>query len=401
MRNSDCGLRTTFSRVVQTVRPAMILLVLATILLAACQPAAEAEQAVVEGPSVTETLLPPTATLPSPVQSTEIIPTAVPTTLPSFSLVDVEPTAAQQKNEMVIEAKTLPTGTATIAATVTATAEPSPTPQPTFTPPALPFTSPNEHYWLRRPIAEGGTVWTDKSYPYGGTRGGTLRPHHGVEFYVPAGTEVLAAASGTVVVAGTDAETVYGPHADFYGNVIIIKMDTSSIGRPVYNVYAHLSELLVTEGEHVDAQEVIALSGATGVADGAHLHFEVRLGQNAYDSTRNPLLWLYPFPEHGTLAGRVVGPGGELIHGQQLFLRRVDAPSKYAETTSYANEDGELNGDDGWSENFSFDDVAAGYYEVEARQGSEKFREEVWIYPYRTSFVELVIGGRQQADAED
>ena len=38
-----------------------------------------------------------------------------------------------------------------------------------------------------------------------------------------------------------------------------------------------------------------------------------------------------------------------------------------------------------------FDDVAAGYYEVEVRRGSDKFREEVWIYPYRTTFVEVTV----------
>jgi len=104
------------------------------------------------------------------------------------------------------------------------------------------------------------------------------------------------------------------------------------------------------------------------------------------------LLWLYPFPEHGVVAGRVIRPGGELVQAQQIFLRRIDAPSKYAETTTYANWTGELNADEGWGENFVFDDVVAGYYEVEVRQGEEKFREEVWVYRYRTSFVEVTLG---------
>jgi murein DD-endopeptidase MepM/ murein hydrolase activator NlpD len=372
---------------VNTLRNLLIFFLLALVLLSACQTrtaAIQSNTAVLAAASITDTAPAPTATLASPVQWVEP-PTAVPTDPPAFALVEIKSTATVAKSPETSAAKTGPTF-APIE-----TEEPSPTPLPTFTPPALPFTSPNEHYWLRRPIAEGGTVWTDKAYPYGGTRGGTLRPHHGVEFYVPTGTEVLAAASGKVVVAGTDAETVYGPHTNFYGNLIVIELDTPFLGQAVYNLYGHLSEIFVAEGQHVDAQEVIARSGATGVADGAHLHFEVRVGQNAYGSTRNPLLWLYPFPEHGTLAGRVIGPGGDLIHGQQLFLRRIDAASKYAETTTYANADQELNSDEGWNENFSFDDVAAGYYEVEVRQGEEKLREEVWIYPYRTSFVELTL----------
>ncbi len=364
------------------------LLILLMTLLGACQAEAETDQAA--APIVAaETLPAPAATLASPLLSTNIAPTAVPTDPPAFSLVEVTPTAAPEaaKSAQAVEAKTLPT------ATMTPPAEPTATPEPTFTPPALPFTSPNEHYWLRRPIAEGGTVWTDKAYPYGSTRGGTLRPHHGVEFYVPTGTQVLAAASGTVLLSGTDSEIVYGPHTNFYGNLLIIELDTLFNGQPVYNLYAHLSAPLVEAGQHVDAQEAIALSGATGVADGAHLHFEVRVGSNTYGSTRNPLLWLYPFPEHGTVAGRLITPGGDLIHDKQIFLRRIDAPSKYAETTSYANAAAELNSDEGWDENFAFDDVAAGYYEVEVREGSEKFREELWVYPYRTSFVELTMGG--------
>lgn len=378
----------------RVLRYYLIVLLPAVVILTACQAALDGERVVAEAAvavAAIETPLAPTATLASPVQSIEF-PTVAATDPPAFSLVDVEPAATSEASDAVIDARMLPAAGSTTTPTAAATAVPSPTPQPTFTPPALPFTSPNEHYWLRRPIAEGGTVWTDKSYPYGGTRGGTLRPHHGVEFYVPKGTEILAAASGTVVVAGTDAETVYGPHANFYGNLVIIELDTPFLGQPVYNLYAHLSDVLVNEGQHVEAQEVIALSGATGVADGAHLHFEVRVGENEYSSTRNPLLWLYPFPEYGTLAGQVIRPGRELVHGQQIFLRRIDAASKYAETTSYANTSAELNSDEGWAENFVFDDVAAGYYEVEVRRGTKKFREEVWIYPYRTSFVEVTLG---------
>ncbi len=331
-------------------------------------------------------------------------PTAEPVAMPAFSLVDVPPsttplpTATASSTEKTAQAAEAGP-TATPAATETATATetplptetPSPTVPPTFTPPALPFTSLNEHYWLRRPIAEGGTVWTDKSYPYGGTRNGTLQPHHGVEFNVSHGTEILSAASGTVVVAGSDDEVIYGPHKNFYGNLVVIEIDTPFLGQPVYNLYGHLSEIFVEEGQHVDALELIALSGATGVAYGPHLHFEVRVGTNEYKSTRNPLLWLYPYPEHGTVVGTVTWPSGELVHGAQVFLRRIDAKSKYAEASSYANENNALNGDEGWGENFAFDDVQAGFYEVEVRRGGKKIKEEIWVYARQTAFVEIVL----------
>ncbi|MCA9969209.1 MAG: M23 family metallopeptidase, partial [Anaerolineales bacterium] len=328
----------------------------------------------------------PTAVLPPQV----VLVTATPAAdavaqMPSF--VPADPTQVSAANQA--NAAATATGAAQPGATLTPLPGETATPQPTFTPPALPFTSNEDHFWLRRPVAEGGVVWTDKSYPYGSTRGGTLRPHHGVEFYVPAGTEILATASGTVVVAGSDAEVVYGPHANFYGNLIVVELDSAYAGQPVYTLYAHLSEVLVTVGQRVSVGDVIALSGATGVADGPHMHFEVRLGQNGYDSTRNPLLWLYPFPEHGAVAGRVVGPDGQPLPEVQVLLRRVDAPSKYHGTTTYAV--GGVNADERLAENFAFDDVVAGYYEAEVKIGETKVTQEVWVFPYRVSSVELVV----------
>ncbi len=305
---------------------------------------------------------------------------APPTPMPSFSLATATP---EVKPEANVEAK--PAVTEAPSATPTATA----TPLPTFTPPALPGTSPNEHYWLRRPVPEGGVVWTNKTYPYGSTRGGELRPHHGVEFDVPSGTPMLAAASGTVVVAGSDDVKAYGSHTDFYGNLVVIELDTKHNGEVVFILYGHLSEIFVREGQHVDAEEIIAYSGATGVADGSHLHFEVRVGRNDYFSTRNPLLWLYPFPDHGTVAGTVTWPDGSPVYEAPIYLRRVDASSKYAATTSYA--DGDLNADADWQENFVLDDVVAGYYEIEVRDGEKKYKQEFWVYPYQTSFVEIVL----------
>ena len=262
-------------------------------------------------------------------------------------------------------------------------------PPPTFTPPATPDESSDDHYWLQRPVAAGGTVWTDKHYPYGSTRGGELRPHHGVEFNVPYDTEILAAAPGIVRVAGSDVEEIYGAHADFYGNLVVIEHEFQYAGQSVFTLYGHLNEVLVSEGQQVAAQELLGLSGATGVADGPHMHFEVRLGANSYGSTRNPLLWLYPFPERGTIAGRVVWPDGSLAEGAPVSLNRVDGSSPYYASTTYTGDS--LNADERWQENFALDDVVAGYYAVTVRVGDEKFTAETWVYPYRTSFVEIVL----------
>jgi hypothetical protein len=142
-------------------------------------------------------------------------------------------------------------------------------------------------------------------------------------------------------------------------------------------------------GQHVNAEQIIALSGASGIADGPHMHFEVRVGQNSYESTRNPLLWLYPFPDRGTVAGRIMWPNGELVYEAPVSLRRVDGVSRYAATTTYAHES--VNGDKDWRENFAIDDVDAGYYEVVVTVGGKDFKANVWVYAYQTSFVEILI----------
>jgi murein DD-endopeptidase MepM/ murein hydrolase activator NlpD len=394
----------------QTVWP-LFGIIFTLLLLPACQ--SHAVVAVAGGnelPGVPLTAVPPTTTLtavsPTATFITASLPDVAASPMPSFSLAD--PTQLTQAAPTLTAAPTVstltptpvqpaitttpiagsPTASSVVSMTSTAVT-PTVTLLPTFTPPAPPDTSANEHYWLNRPVAEGGVVWTNKYYPYGSSRGGELRPHHGVEFDVPRNTEILAAASGTVVVAGPDDKIAYGAHTNFYGNLVVIQHDTLYNGQPVYTLYGHLTQPLVTVGQHVEVEEVIALSGVTGVADGPHMHFEVRVGENSYEATRNPLLWLKPFPDRGTVAGRVVFPNGALAYEAPVRLERVDAPSRYTATTTYAQET--LNADDDWQENFVLDDVYAGYYEAIVSVGNTKFKQEVWVYPRMTSFVEIVI----------
>ncbi|MFK7801583.1 MAG: peptidoglycan DD-metalloendopeptidase family protein [Anaerolineae bacterium] len=285
----------------------------------------------------------------------------------------------------------LPTATSTPTLVPTAPAA-TVTPAPTFTLPALGETSAEDHYWMIRPIPEGGIVWTDKSYSYGSTKGGALRTHHGVEFFVTYDTPVLATADGVVVTAGWDSgENVVGPEPDFYGNVVVIEHDFSWRGEKIYTLYGHLNKVQVNKGQRVKTGDLVGLSGASGVADGAHLHFEVRQGANNYASTRNPILWLWPFPEDGTIAGKVTFKNGALANAAPVNFRRIDGGDQRVYlATSYA-DDG-VNGDTVWGENFAADDVAAGFYEVYVKVGSKKYAEEVWVYPRSTTFVDIVIG---------
>lgn len=363
------------SRIMLPVASFMILFI------SACQPQVE----VLPASNLTPAEPPPTETV---VQPPVVITVVTPQNQPSFKPMDTSQLAATATSNALAIIELNPEEDPVVISPTISKQEPTATLAPTFTSPALPETSPWDHYWLRRPVQEGSTVWTDKAYPYGSNRGGTLRTHHGVEFNVPHGTEVLAAASGTIVVAGDDQIEQYGPVPDFYGNIVVIEHDIGLDNQSVYSVYGHLSQILVNTGQRVFAQDIIALSGATGVADGPHLHFEVRVGENSYDATRNPLLWLYPFPDRGVVAGKITN-GSQAMFGVPVKLRRIDAPSAYAATTTYADDS--VNPDTKWQENFVFDDVVAGYYELEAGSGDEKLTAEFWVYPYQTTFVEMAL----------
>src|SRR5262249_32001366 len=76
------------------------------------------------------------------------------------------------------------------------------------------------------------------------------------------GTSVVAAAGGVVQFAG------YHPQ---YGNMIDIDHGNDLVTR-----YAHLSKVLVKEGDVLQRGRRIAESGSTGRSTGPHLHFELR-----------------------------------------------------------------------------------------------------------------------------
>lgn len=90
-----------------------------------------------------------------------------------------------------------------------------------------------------------------------------VRDHHnGIDFDVPIGTPVHAAAMGLVYFVG-DQE---GP-----GTLIILEHADG-----YYTAYGHLSKTLVHVGQFVEMGQPIAESGNTGISSGPHLHFEVR-----------------------------------------------------------------------------------------------------------------------------
>lgn len=98
---------------------------------------------------------------------------------------------------------------------------------------------------------------------------GPLGEHHGVDIALPSGSYVRASGGGVVMAAGEDS---------VYGLFVRLTHDEG-----VESLYAHNSWLFVAEGDSVEQNEVLALSGNTGQSSAPHLHFEIQRDGNAVD----------------------------------------------------------------------------------------------------------------------
>lgn|SRR5487761_295375 len=98
--------------------------------------------------------------------------------------------------------------------------------------------------------------------------------HTGIDLAAPFGTEVHSATAGTAHL-GVDP---YGA-----GNYVVVDFDAHT---RIY--YCHLSKFLVRSGESVSPDRVIGLVGATGLATGPHVHFEIQVDGRSVD----PVAWL-------------------------------------------------------------------------------------------------------------
>lgn len=111
--------------------------------------------------------------------------------------------------------------------------------------------------------------------------------HRALDFRAAVGTPVYAAEDGTVTVAYHWTGKRTQGDTNSYGNMIKLRHSTYKYSS-LETLYAHLSKIVVHQGEHVKEGQIIGYSGDTGNCYGAHLHFEVR-----YKGSRtNPLNWL-------------------------------------------------------------------------------------------------------------
>ena len=101
---------------------------------------------------------------------------------------------------------------------------------------------------------------------------GQYKNHSGTDIAASYGSEIYAAASGTVTVAG--GNDPYG-----YGNYVVIYHPNGTT-----SLYAHMSSVAVREGQTVNKGQVIGYVGSTGASTGPHLHFEITANGTRVDA---------------------------------------------------------------------------------------------------------------------
>ncbi len=108
---------------------------------------------------------------------------------------------------------------------------------------------------------------------------GDIRFHKGIDFAAPLGTPVYATADGVV-----EAMEWRGN----YGRQVVLRHD-----RGLESRYAHLSgyEMGLARGTRVAQGQVIGYVGASGMATGPHLDFELRVGGQPVDPAVMMSLW--------------------------------------------------------------------------------------------------------------
>jgi murein DD-endopeptidase MepM/ murein hydrolase activator NlpD len=91
---------------------------------------------------------------------------------------------------------------------------------------------------------------------------GRLALHAGIDFQADTGAKVYGTGAGKVITA---------EFSGGYGNLVEIDH-----GHGITTRYGHLSRILVSKGDAVEAGDVVGRAGSTGRSTGPHVHYEVR-----------------------------------------------------------------------------------------------------------------------------
>lgn len=238
--------------------------------------------------------------------------------------------------------------------------------------------APNDHFLFIRPISADVVNWALPNYRYGGIFTGTDIVHTGIDIDAPIETPVHAAGSGTIRWAGYGLYMNDQDKDDPYGLAVAIEHDFSYQGQKLYTIYAHLDRVDVKKGQHVNTGDPIGIVGNTGNTTGPHLHFEIRLADNNYYTTRNPELWLSPPQGWGVLAGRIMWSGGSLLEKKSLKVASLSTGQTW-EVITYGPL--AVNRDDHYQENMALSDLPAGDYEISLLFYGKKYSHTFSIQP--------------------
>lgn len=137
------------------------------------------------------------------------------------------------------------------------------------------------------------------------------RPHLGVDFAAPHGTPVRAAADGVVVAAGWEGGLGRAVRLLHAGDVL--------------TTYGHLSAIApaVREGATIERGQVIGWVGASGLATGPHLHYEIERGGEHLDPLAVTAVKDPPVPDERRRAFERVR---SLVVEELARLPEADAP---------------------------------------------------------------------------
>ena len=105
----------------------------------------------------------------------------------------------------------------------------------------------------------------------GGVKTQGIHGHNGVDLASAYGTNILASASGDVIISRSSGWN------GGYGSYIVISHPNGT-----QTLYAHLSATKVSVGDYVEQGQVIGHMGSTGKSTGNHVHFEIRGARNPF-----------------------------------------------------------------------------------------------------------------------
>lgn len=128
-------------------------------------------------------------------------------------------------------------------------------------------------------------------------KGFGLPGHEGLDFSIPHGSEVYAAADGVVAEVRADADAYAQTHQGTYAYGNQVRIRHALPEGEYFTVYAHLLEVRVQPGDPIKAGQLVGLGDSTGNSTGDHLHLTLKkTGATASGETDYPRDLIDPEP---------------------------------------------------------------------------------------------------------